>query len=108
MEEERPSEDTTSEMEDQPQRSGLLIGGIAVIVILVIAASLLPPFSLGQRLGFGGGDDNTSDSSPTASPTEAETVVASNPSIAGEVDVIVSDTSAVVNVSSLSESAPSY
>ncbi|WP_420628897.1 SH3 domain-containing protein [Candidatus Leptofilum sp.] len=103
MEEERPSEDTPSEME-QPARSGLLIGGIVLVVILIIAGLFLPPISLGERLGFGGDEEATAESSPTASPTEAETAVASNPSIAGEVDVIVSDTTAVVNVSSLSAS----
>lgn len=103
MEEERPSEDTTSETEQQNKRSGLLVGGVVLVVILVIAALFLPPFSLGERLGLGGGEATTTESDPTAAPTEAETVVASNPSIAGEVDVIVSDTSAVVNVSSLSE-----
>ncbi|MCB8948499.1 MAG: SH3 domain-containing protein [Ardenticatenaceae bacterium] len=103
MEEERPSEDTTSEEMEQPVRSGLLIGGIALIVILVIAALFLPPFSLGERLRSGGEEDVAAADSPTASPTETETVVASNPSIAGEVDVIASDTSAAVNVSSLSE-----
>ncbi|WP_420641131.1 glycosyl hydrolase family 18 protein [Candidatus Leptofilum sp.] len=103
MEEERPSEDTTSEIE-QPARSGMLVGGIVLVVILIIAGLFLPPISLGERLGFGGEEDTTTESSPTAAPTEAETVAASSPSIAGEVDVLVSDTSAVVNVSSLSES----
>ncbi|GJM40851.1 MAG: hypothetical protein DHS20C20_11330 [Ardenticatenaceae bacterium] len=103
MEEERPSEDTTSENK-QPARSGLLIGGIALVVILIIAGLFLPPISLGERLGFGGEEDATAESSPTTAPTEAETVAASNPSIAGEVDVLVNDTTAVVNVSSLNES----
>lgn len=113
MEEERPSEDTTSEIEELEREeqtptanrpSGMLIGGIVVVVLLIVAGLLLPPISLGQRLGLGGSDaEATTESSPTASPTEAETVVASNPSIPGEVDVIVSDTSAVVNVTSLSE-----
>ncbi len=114
MEEERPSADTTSEIEEQEHNmeeptpaerrpSGMLIGGVVVVVLLIIAGLFLPPISLGQRLGMGGDEETTTDSSPTASPTEAETVVASNPSIPGEVDVIVSDTSAVVNVTSLSE-----
>lgn len=113
MEEERPSTDTTSEIEEQEFEeqtptssgpSGMLIGGVVVVVLLIIAGLFLPPISLGQRLGLGGSDDETTtESSPTASPTEAETVVASNPSIPGEVDVIVSDTSAVVNVTSFSE-----
>ncbi len=111
MEEERPSADTTSEIEEQELEGqqqtgsrpvGFVIGGVAVIVLLVIAALFLPPFSLGERLG-GGNEETAAENSPTASPTEAETVVASNPSIPGEVDVIVSDTSAVVNVTSLSE-----
>ena len=105
MEEERPSEDTTSEIEEQTPTSngpsGMLIGGIIVVVLLIVAGLFLPPISLGQRLGLGGNDEATAtESSPTASPTE--TTVASNPSIPGEVDVIVSDTSAVVNVTSLS------
>lgn len=112
MEEERPSVDTTSEIEEQEMEeqtvtgnrpSGMLIGGIVVVVLLIIAGLFLPPISLGERLGLGGGaEETTTESSPTASPTEAETVVASNPSIPGEVDVIVSDTSAAVNVTSLS------
>ncbi|MCA9898785.1 MAG: SH3 domain-containing protein [Ardenticatenaceae bacterium] len=104
MEEERPSEDSTSETEQQSSRQGLLVGGVLLVVLLVIAAMFLPPFSLGERLGLGGGDETATQESPTAAPTEAETAVASNPSILGEVDVIVSDTSAVVNVSSLNES----
>ncbi|MCA9942144.1 MAG: SH3 domain-containing protein [Anaerolineales bacterium] len=108
MEEERPSEDTTSEIEEQTSAetrpSGMLIAGIVVVVLLIIAGLFLPPISLGERLGLGGGEDTaeTSSDSPTASPTEVETAVASNPSIPGEVDVIVSDTSAVVSVTSLS------
>lgn len=107
MEEERQSEDTTSEIEEQTPTSsgpsGMLIGGIVVVVLLIIAGLFLPPISLGERLGLGGSnEDTTTESSPTASPTETETAVASNPSIPGEVDVIVSDTSAVVNVTSLS------
>ncbi len=103
MEEERPSEDTTSEMEEQSKRSsGILIGGIAVVVLLIIAALFLPPISLGERLS-GGSGDNTAANTPTASPTETETTVASNPSIPGEIDVLVSDSSAVVNVTSLGE-----
>ena len=105
MAEERPSEDTTSEIEEQMPTSngpsGMLIGGIVVVALLIIAGLFLPPISLGQRLGLGGGEENTAETSPTASPTE--TVAASNLSIPGEVDVIVSDTSAVVNVSSLSD-----
>ncbi|MEZ4594599.1 MAG: SH3 domain-containing protein [Chloroflexota bacterium] len=105
MEEERPSEDTPSEMEQQTGRSGLLIGGIVLVVLLIIAGLFLPPISLGQRLGGGSSEEETTaESDPTIAPTEAETAVASNPSIPGEVDVVVGDTSAVVNVSSLSES----
>lgn len=107
MEEERPSEESTSEIEEQTptgnRPSGLLIAGVVVVALLIIAGLFLPPISLGERLGLGGNEDTATDSSPTASPTEAETVVASNPTIPGEVDVIVNDTSAVVNVSSLSE-----
>lgn len=103
MEEERPSEDTTSAREGQSTRpSGLLIGGVVVVVLLIIAALFLPPISLGQRLS-GGDSDTTAENTPTASPTETETTVASNPSIPGEVDVLVSDSSAVLNVTSLSE-----
>lgn len=103
MEEERPSEDTTSEMEEQPKRaSGFLIGGVVVVVLLIIAALFLPPISLGERLS-GGNSDTTAANTPAASPTETETMVASNPSIPGEVDVLVSDSSAVVNVTSLGE-----
>lgn len=103
MEEERPSQDTPSNMEEF-YRSGLLIGGVVLVVILIIAGLFLPPISLGQRLSGGSEAETSAQNNPTAAPTEAETAVASNPSIAGEVDVIVSDTSAVVNVSSLSES----
>ena len=107
MEEERPSEDTTSEIEEQTpagnRPSGLLIAGVVVVVILIIAGLSLPPISLWERIGLGSNEETAADTSPTASPTEAETVVASNPSIPGEVDVIVSDTSAVVNVQSLSD-----
>ncbi len=100
MEEERPSQDTTSESEAQTSRpSGMLIAGIVVVVLLIIAGLFLPPISLGQRLA-GGGEATSPANTPTASPTETETAVASNPSIPGEVDVIVSDSSAVVNVSS--------
>lgn len=103
MEEERPSEDTPSEMEEQTKRaSGLLIGGVALVVLLIIAALFLPPISLAERLS-GGNDNTTAANTPTASPTETETTVASNPSIPGEVDVLVSDSSAVVSVTSLSE-----
>jgi hypothetical protein len=102
MEEERPSQDTPSESEAQTSRpSGMLIAGIVVVVLLIIAGLFLPPISLGQRLA-GGGEATSPANTPTASPTETETAVASNPSIPGEVDVIVSDSSAVVNVSSLS------
>lgn len=95
MEEERPSEDTTSEVEGTNKRAtGLIIAGIVVVVLLIAA---------GLYLLSRGNSDNTADTSPTAAPTETETVAASNPSIPGQVDVIVSDTSAVLNVSSLSE-----
>jgi hypothetical protein len=101
MEEERPSQDTPSESEAPTTRpSGMLIAGIVVVVLLIIAGLFLPPISLGQRLA--GGDEATSAANtPTASPAETETTIASTPSIPGEVDVIVSDSSAVVNVSSL-------
>lgn len=84
MEEERPSEDTTSELQEQSKRSsGILIGGIAVVVLLIIAALFLPPISLGER--FRGSSETTAANTPTASPTETETTVASNPSIPGEI-----------------------
>ena len=72
------------------------------MVLLIIAGLFLPPISLGERLS-GGSGDNTAANTPTASPTETETTVASNPSIPGEIDVLVSDSSAVVNVTSLGE-----
>ena len=103
MEEERPSQDTPSEMEDQASSgpSGMFIAGIALVAILIIAGLFLPPISLGERLGFGGSDEETTtETSPTASPTETETGTVSNPSIPGEADVLVSD-GVAVNVSSI-------
>jgi Bacterial SH3 domain len=106
MEEEQPSVETPSEIEEQSptgsRPSGMLIAGIVVVALLIIAGLFLPPISLGQRLGLGGDDATTTETSPTAAPTETETAVASNPSIPGVVDVIVND-SGVVNVTSLSE-----
>ena len=67
------------------QHKGLIIGGVVVIVALVIIAAFLPPFSLGSRLGLGGGDEETTavpstDTAVTTSdemdkPDAAETAV---------------------------------
>lgn len=96
MEEERPSEDSTSEIEEKNKNvKRFAVVGTIIVALLIIAGVYL--------LFQGGSDSGTVDTSPTAAPTEAETAVVSNPSIAGEVDVLVSDSSAAVNVSSLSE-----
>lgn len=42
-----------------PRHTGLIIAGIAVVVLLIVVGLFLPPISLGERLGIGG-DDSTS------------------------------------------------
>ena len=73
MEEERPSEDSTSEYEEttSSRPSGLLIGGIILVAILIIAGLSLPPISIWERLG-GGNEDTVAetDDEATAAPTK--------------------------------------
>lgn len=103
MEEERPSEEANSEIEEQSSTgnrpSGLLIAGIVVVALLIIAGLVM----LGQQLGLGSGNETVADNTPTSAPAETETAVVSSPSIPGEVDVIVNDANAVISVISLSE-----
>lgn len=74
--------------------SGLIIGGIVVVAILIIIGLFLPPISLGERLGFGGGDEETM----TETTTDGEEATASEAdagegslSVPGEITLNVSN-----------------
>lgn len=101
MDEERPSNEaetiiSTSNDADSSEStapanrpSGLMIGGVVLVLALIIAGLFLPPISLGQRLGFGGDEAETAVESPTETPAENQTAVP------GEFAVSVADGSGV-------------
>ena len=64
-------EDSESiETDEEPKRhTGLIIGGVAIVVLLILVGLLLPPISLGERLGIGG-SDSTATQEETASEDE--------------------------------------
>lgn len=83
MEEERQNEQSTQPVENSGSRPApwMIIGFIAVVG-LVIAAAFLPPFSLGERLGLGGGD---------AAEETAVTTPATNDADGGEEMAVTGD-----------------
>jgi hypothetical protein len=51
------TDSNTTEAEAEPRkRTGLIIAGVAIVVLLILVGLLLPPISLGERLGIGGSD----------------------------------------------------
>lgn len=83
MDEERPLDnndtvETPSDNgpEETKRPSGLIIGGILVVMVLIIAGLFLPPISLGQRLGLGGStEEETVDSPATEIPEQSQTEI---------------------------------
>jgi hypothetical protein len=61
----------------------LIAAGFGVVILLILAGLFLPPISLGERLGLGGGDDTaTVETAPItedAAPLPTEEVVAAIP-----------------------------
>ena len=53
------------------QTRGLLIGGFAIVAVLILIGLFLPPISLGERIGFGSSSPETS----AEEPAETGTVV---------------------------------
>lgn len=52
---------------DTPKRpTGLIIGGIVLVVLLIVLGLFLPPISLGQRLGWGAGANTETADAPEA------------------------------------------
>lgn len=91
--------------ENKKSKSKLIIGIVALVaVVLVVAGLLLPPISLGERLGLTGGDETAvATSEPT---TAAETAVPEAVSeIPGQFSVQTADGTAV-NVTSAPSTNP--
>lgn len=127
MEEERPLSEARSALENEPtiitsttpESNGSSRGptnivvfiGLFVVVCLIVAGLFLPPISLGERLGLGGGDDDegvvqtdTADPAPAATTTTSDdTEIATTSNIDGAISVAVSEGSASANVSSVSQ-----
>lgn len=85
-----------SDDSDSPRRSpGLIIAGAIVVVALIITGLLLPPISLGQRLGFGGNE--TAEEATTADTAPLATSVAPSaaPAIPDGITLSTADTTAV-------------
>ena len=83
--------------------SGLLIAGGALFVVLIVIGLFLPPISLGQRLGLGGGSDTATAVTTVTPPTQPEeTAVENNLAIPGEITLFLSNEAANVNVSGMS------
>ncbi len=80
--------------------SGLIIGGIVVVAILIIVGLFLPPISLGERLGFGGGaeETTTTESQDGAVDNSGEGAT----SIPGEITLTVADGAGTVTVNATS------
>ena len=101
MDEERPLDNddtvvTPSEHDPEaPKRpSGLIIGGIILVMALIIAGLFLPPISLGQRLGLGGAAE-TAVSPATETPEQSQT------SIPGAFALSTANQTAKINVAQL-------
>ena len=56
------------ENENKPSKrsTGLIIGGIVIIAVLILVGLFLPPISLGQRLGLGSSDTTEANAEETA------------------------------------------
>lgn len=83
--------------------SGLIIGGIVVVAILIIIGLFLPPISLGDRLGFGGSDEEAN--TETAAAGEDAVMADSSEgttSVPGEITLTVADGAGAVTVSATS------
>jgi hypothetical protein len=82
--------------------SGLIIGGIVVVALLIIIGLFLPPISLGERLGFGADDEATTETAATGEDAviadSGEGVV----SVPGEITLTVADGASPVTVSATS------
>jgi hypothetical protein len=81
--------------------SGLIIGGVVVVALLIIIGLFLPPISLGERLGLGGGDEEA-----MTATTDGEEMAAgdSSLSVPGEITLTVADGSPVtVNATTIEE-----
>lgn len=86
-----------------PQKSsGLLIAGGVLFVVLIVIGLFLPPISLGQRLGLGGG--NAAETAVVPAQTdETAAVPGNNLAIPGEITLVLSqDIANNVNVSGMS------
>lgn len=97
--------------------SGLIIGGVVVVAILILIGLFLPPISLGQRLGLGGSDEETMAETATTTPTaesepasESEANEGATPneganSVPGEITLTLAEgaSGVTVNATSLDE-----
>lgn len=79
---------------------GLIIAGFVVVVALIVAGLFLPPISLGQRLGLGGGSDAAAGET-TALAAETTGVSTNNLSVPGEITLSVAEETTGVHVSSV-------
>ena len=74
--------------------SGLIIGGIVVVALLIIIGLFLPPISLGERLGLGGGDEEA-----MAETTDGEAMAGDGSlSVPGEITLTLVDGAGTVTV----------
>ena len=78
--------------------SGLIIGGVVIVAILIIIGLFLPPISLGERLGLGGGDETATDSQDAAVENTGDGAT----SIPGEITLTVADGAGTVTVNATS------
>ena len=80
--------------------TGLIIGGIVVVAILIIVGLFLPPISLGSRLGIGGSDASTS--AEVASEGGSIEAGEGSLSVPGEITLTVADGAGTVTVNATS------
>lgn len=83
-------------------RNWLIIGGLVLVAVLVITGLILPPISLGQRLGIGGSGDEETTAEPETRTEEAE-VVAGEVALPDGLALSLSEGSAEIAVTSQSE-----
>ena len=93
--------DTNSESRTR----AIIIGGFAIVAVLILIGLFLPPISLGDRLGFGAGETAETGSEPAAESETAETTefVAGSAAVPEGVALALSDGSAKIAVVNQSE-----